>query len=831
MKHPHWLPGWLLFFSGGFALVYEVAWQRQFALVFGSSAPATAAVLAAYFAGLGAGSLVLGRWARRWQRPLRAYAILEGLVGVGALLVTPLLRWFEAAYPGIVIALEGHPGGLVAVRTALVFIALLAPTFCMGGTLPLLGQFVDRGRQHLGQTAGWLYVMNTVGAALGALAVPFLLLPAIGLAGTVMLAAAGNGVLGLAAWWLDRCTDTPRDDAGPVVTARRVPVAANAPVAMPVLGPAAISGVVTFALQVHWNRAFAQVHENSMYSFAAITAVVILALAVGAQGARLLLARGFEPRRLVSRAWLLAGLAVLVGPPWFLRLTAGLDYLPAGGGWTGHAGPLLGLAALVLFPPLCLLGLALPAIMEAAGRTTQVPAGGVLGRLLAANIAGSVAGALAAGFLLPAWLGVWNGIFALGTLTFAAGAGLWFQRQPTGRTLPWAAVAGGAWLLSLLLLSRLDLPRVHLTPGSDDRVIALAEGTHGITAVVDRPGSRRLKLNNHYALGGTATTGDERMQTHLPLLLHPAPRRVALLGLGTGISAGAALHHPVENLVVIELVPEVAAAARAHFAAANLGVLDDPRTTLVIDDARHHLRSSAGRFDVIIGDLVVPWRQGEGALFTLEQFTAARAALAPGGLFCQWLPLFQLSAEETAILTRTFLQVFPRAWVWRGDFSPHEPAIALIGADGGLAPDGSVIARRLAAMTPDPDNPHLTAPGVFWLHLVGILEPDDLPAEETRINSENHPWIELLGPLRHGGGRREALFTGLRLEAWLERTATRSRDRMPSLSAAEHSAARGGRSLGRMVRLLTEGDNDGARQAQEQMRAMLPDATFRQLFP
>ena len=89
--------------------------------------------------------------------------------------------------------------------------------------------------------------------------------------------------------------------------------------------------------------------------------------------------------------------------------------------------------------------------------------------------------------------------------------------------------------------------------------------------MVEAGGHQRIKLDNFYVLGGTASTGDERMQAHVPLLLHPAPRNVAFLGLGTGITAGAALLHPVERVTVLEIVPGVVAVARDYFRAANLG--------------------------------------------------------------------------------------------------------------------------------------------------------------------------------------------------------------------------------------------------------------------
>jgi len=369
---------------------------------------------------------------------------------------------------------------------------------------------------------------------------------------------------------------------------------------------------------------------------------------------------------------------------------------------------------------------------------------------------------------------------------------------------------------------------VKLDGEDRERLLALSEGPHGITAVTEQDGSRRLKLNNHYALGGTSATGDERMQAHLPLLLHPAPRRVAFLGLGTGISAGGATFHPVESITAMELVPEVIDAARAHFRDANAGVLEDPRTTVVADDARNFLRGSGERFDVIVGDLVVPWRQGEGALFTREQFAAARAALSPGGLFCQWLPLFQLTEEQLQIVLRTFLAEFPRAQVWRGDFSPTEPALALIATADGTQPDPAAVHRRLAEMKPDPTNPHLQLPGACWMHFAGMLEPADLSAHETRLNLEDRPWVELLGP---GAARRNDWFTGRPFQDWLDALRVRSLARPGLLTEAERAGVAAGGELGQMTVAMQENDEAGIAAAQERLRALLPPSTFRGLFP
>jgi spermidine synthase len=260
-----------------------------------------------------------------------------------------------------------------------------------------------------------------------------------------------------------------------------------------------------------------------------------------------------------------------------------------------------------------------------------------------------------------------------------------------------------------------------------------------------------MTINNYYVLGGTSSARDERMQAHLPLFLHPAPKKVAFLGLGTGITAGAALLHPVDTVVALEIVPEVIRAAKNYFADANLHVLEDPRVQVRAEDARNFLKGSGRKFDVIIGDLIVPWRPGESSLLSQEHFYATRDALLPGGIFCQWLPLFQLSEEGFHIIAATFLQVYPRSLLWRGDFLADQPAIALIGQRDPAALDVAAIDQRVRdwARRVDDTNPYLADPAGFWLFLVGQLNPRDPNYVSARRNQDSRPWLELLTPAAH----------------------------------------------------------------------------------
>jgi spermidine synthase len=800
---------WLFFFSGFVALVYEALWQRRFSLVFGSAAPATAAVIAAYFAGLAIGAFFIGRRVQRSESPLRLYAGLERIIAAGAILVEAWLHLFDRFQPTI-----GSSALLLITKTILACVALAIPTICMGGTLPALGAFIDHGEHRLGRTAGLLYVMNTAGAALGVLAFPLILLPKVGAQSSLIFCAVTNLLISAVAYRLAGRVRSSESKPEPVFDQKRIN--ALSPIQPPPLFLAFVSGLAGFVVQIQWNRAFAQIHENSLLSFAIITALFIAALAVGGQITRFALRRNMQPATLLKFAWLIAGILVIASPWIFLSATDNLSYIPASNGWLQYALKLASLSLVLTFPIATLIGIALPAIFEYAGRASEYP-GKILGKLLTSNLVGSALGAVLAGFVLPKFFSLW-GITIYSGAIFIAMAANFFPKLKV------------AFLLSIpvvVALSRIDLPRVRINTDRGEKLIAISEGAHGIVSVIERADSRRLKLNNAYVLGGTASTGDERMQSHIPLLLHPNPQRVAYLGLGTGISAGGAAFHPVQQITILEVVPEVAQAARAHFAEANMRFLDQPNTRLIVEDARNYLRHTDEKFDVIIGDLVVPWKPGEGALFTRENFQAGKSALNPGGLFCQWLPMFQLSEEEFSILLNTFLSVFPEALIWRGDFSPNETALAFIGYADEKLFTAETIRRRLAQLKPDPSNPQLIDTFAIWMNFIGSVSRADVNPK-WRINSEDRPWVELVGPIAHA--RKSSEFTGRALQNWSRDLNAVSMSRFDA-GEVEAAAMHAGDLLFEFTLLLSENNQPAAAVAQSELKQLLPPALYATVFP
>jgi spermidine synthase len=778
--------------------------MRRFAVLLGATAPAVAAALAAFFAGLGLGSWLLGRIAPRLSRPLRAFAILEIVTAVSALAVDPMLRAMQPALTWLADAPGDRAALQLAVKVGVAMISVLLPATAMGGTLPVVAQFVARRAESLGVRIGGLYAVNTFGACIGALAVPAILLPSLGLTGALAVPIAINLLVATGAFFLNRA-DEPLASEPPGGDNR---ASARRP-SRETLVFAAASGAITLALEALASRAFALVHENSVYSFATVVAVLLAGLACGAALARIALARGVAPRSLAGAGWAGAGVWLVLLPALFVAAT-GLDYLTSGRLFT-HEAHLALLAVTTLLAPSVLLGLILPALMQEEGDVER-EGGPAAGAILAANTAGAIAGPLVALFALAPAAGLWTAVSLLGACSIVA-AGI--AARGAGRTIRRTVVAAVfAAVVAFAVTAPASIPRMKLT--GRDRLLHLSEGAFGSVAVVEHNGYRRIKLNNFYVLGGSHAAGDERLQGHIPLLLHPQPQRVAFLGLGTGISFSAIRFHPIRHALALELVPEVADAAREWFREANLDVLADPRVRLRVDDARSFIGATRDRFDVVVGDLVVPWRRGESSLYTRDSFEAVRRALAPGGLYCQWVPLYQISEAEFDSIAASFLDVFPWTTLWRGDFSAGEAAVALIGhtdPKGLDAVRADMRSRELMA-NPDRSNPYLAHPAGLWLYFVGPLDAADERLRSAPRNRDANPWVELASPqlhLRIQSGEAKA-FVSRPLKARLDavRAAPLAGTVAASLEAAHLEWRERGAEIWEASLLSFEGDNAAA---------------------
>jgi spermidine synthase len=500
---------------------------------------------------------------------------------------------------------------------------------------------------------------------------------------------------------------------------------------------AALSGFGTLGLEVLYTRLFSLVFHNSTYTFGVVVAVFLAGLAIGAALVAVVGQR-VSQRSLIAAGCVFGAVAVAGSVVVFVRWT-GFDYFTAGDGFAAYFVGAIWLVAVVVLPPTILLGMTLPALF-----TTQ--SGRTLGSLAAANTAGSVAGALAAGFLFVPTLGLWA-TFALFVILFGF-AGVVLLLRLRGAAWGVTVTTSLAVVLAAVIVESAPAQGTH---GQQEELVRRWESAYGWIDVTrtTKTGALRVRQNLHYRHGSTTNAIREYRQGRLPLLMHARPTEVAFLGLGTGLTAAPIIaDREVRNAVVVELIPEVVEAARL-LSDANLGVVDHPKVQLHMGDARHFLRRTDRRFDVIVADLFVPWESRSGYLYTVEFYEAARRRLKPGGHFCQWLALYQFGQAEFELVANSFAAVFPNVTLWWGQIDGRFPIVALIGSDRDLSPEHL--------------NNRLQTPASFGGHDPELASPSDLaglylgrwlPNPSRQLNTDEHPFLEFTAPLNQQSGRR-----------------------------------------------------------------------------
>jgi spermidine synthase len=658
------LAGLLFFLSGAAALVYQVAWQRLLALHSGVGLYSVSMIVAAFMAGLGIGSHLGGRLSARLGAvgALAAFAALE--LGISAFGAASTWIYYDWLYPRAVqLPSPSWQAGLLHLA------ALLPPTTLMGMSLPFLVRAVVTDVEAAGRRIGWLYGVNTLGAAAGALATPWVLLPALGVRGGVLAAASANLLVGLGALGLYALRHRTRVvPAGPPVPAS-VPPGAEAPGSRPLalwLALYALSGFVALSLEIVWFRVLDVAVKSTAFTFGTVLAIYLLGSALGALVAAPRVRRLRRPLRaflLVQCALLaLAALPVLAvvnlppdtpGMSWFIEYWAAYDFFPLGHDPDRASIVRLYvlLPVLLFFVPTFLMGVSFP-ILQRAVHDDPATSGRKVGVLQAANIAGCVAGSLLVGLVSLERLGT------PGTLRLLLVLGLAFALvglRSYGRTF----VAPALVLLALAALvpgpDRL-WRRLHGVPRSVPLVFFEEDAT-SIVALTPDEGSFRLSVNgkgNSWMPYGSGHT----LLGALPATVHPAPVDVAVVGLGSGDTAWAAgWRTETRSLTVFEI-----SAPQPRILWRLVGfvdmrdtrhLLEDPRLRVRIQDGRKALEAGGEAYDLIETDATWPETGGSGNLYSVEFFGAASRRLKRGGFICTWAP--------TPRVVASFRSVFPHA--------------------------------------------------------------------------------------------------------------------------------------------------------------------------
>ncbi|HET6646151.1 MAG TPA: fused MFS/spermidine synthase [Pyrinomonadaceae bacterium] len=683
--------------SGATGLIYEILWARMLGLVFGATTLAVSTVLAAFMGGLALGSALAGRFASRIKRPVLAYGVIEIGIALYALAVPFLFSRVDNIYALIWQQLHPGPFFFSVWRFSLSCLVMLIPTTLMGATLPVLSSALVHSHGFSSTSITRLYTRNLFGAICGTIAAGFFLLPGFGVRATLYSAAALNILIGIVAIIADRLFNPAHSEIhsthklGQPSPHTRAPVGNDQGLggARFWLFGAFVSGFVTISAQVAWTRVLTMVIGSSTYAFTIVVSLFLLGLSAGAfvigrnRYSEKLLSTIVKVELITAGSLYISLLIINVIP--MLLVNAGLRLNV--GSWVGLLLLQIVAAGLLILLPAFLLGTVMPLVLVWAGTQQSTTSVRLVGRSYAVNTVGAIAGAFCTGFIL---IPITNTRF---TILFCAAlcilvAVLAYQHGVNSERVRGKVAFGVA--ASLVLLLFVSAPGMNLEtlsigaydslvrvlarrgdPTSDSRtgpqnpeLLMYKEGPTATVSVRRDWGITSLAINGRTNASDREDMPTQVMVGQLPLLLAPNTRSAMVVGFASGVSAGAMLQSPLDALDCIELEPAAVEASR-YFEHVNHRPLDDPRLSLIIADARAHLRITRTRYDIIVSEPSHPWVPGVANLFTREFFELGREGLTAEGVFIQWIQIYQLSTESLRSILATYQKVFPHVMLFR----------------------------------------------------------------------------------------------------------------------------------------------------------------------
>ena len=675
------------FLSGFAALLYQAAWLKKLGVVFGTSHIAVATVLAAYMAGLALGAALAARFAPAVRRPVLVYGVLEGFIGITALLVPVLLGvaqlLFIAWFGGQPEPVSDTGAGQTLYYLAGTFLILALPTAAMGATLPLLAKYAVSADSQIGPRVGFLYGINTLGAVFGALASGFMLLPYLGLFGTLVAGAGVNLVVFFIAVYLARLVasqsapaEPSADSAEPGTDFKSVPIRQEgvAPQVryhwiMPVM---LVSGMVSFTLEVLWTRLLSHLFGGTIYAFSIMLACFLSGIALGGLAAgRLAQERGRAQVLFVAAQVLTAVFS-------WLSYAIICNWLPEGNSLTGNAL----YAFLVIAPATLFIGATFPLAVRIGARQADQTAG-VAGRIYTWNTAGAISGALLTGFIILPALGFGHTLQLAMLVSIALAAGVAATSQPQRK---WAVPGAAAMAVLTLFALRFERPDELIYAQIPDDKVQGEEYYYGVgrSATIlmgDLDGFFHLSSNglseSAIARRGTAPVNNsQKWLSGLTTLARPDARSMLVIGFGGGVALEGVPPH-VTDLDVVELEPKVISANRAVSDERGDDPLLDPRLNLVVNDARNAVMLSGKRYDIIVSQPSHPWTGGASHLYTREFLALAKSRLNDSGVFLQWINSRFVDEALLKVLAATVAEQFSHVELYQ----PERDVLFFLGSD------------------------------------------------------------------------------------------------------------------------------------------------------
>ncbi len=720
--------------SGFAGLGYQMVWSRMLAVSLGHEVAAVLAVVAAFFVGLAIGGFTLNNQIHKSTHPQRWYVGFELLIAAWSLVLIFIIPFYNQ-WTAQVIGVNPSPFWHWFVAFSASLLLLLPATFSMGATLPALERYWSGIATGSGSKVARLYALNTLGAVIGTLFTSFVLIQSFGLNATLLLLACCNcvcaAVLSVAEGQVTHATSQSArgTERGSAYFRKLLFVILF------------LTGLLGIGYEVIVVRLLSQILENTIYTFAAVLSVYLLGTAIGAS-----VYQNVQKKISLYSEWYSVFSALLIGTVlsssfcilclyWSAGIYQSL-WLQLGQGFFSAVFAELFVAGLVFFIPTAFMG----ALFSHLASRAKEEFG--LGRALGVNTLGASIAPLLFGVVLLPLLGAKTTLVLLLYSYCCIGILVLSSLSLRHRV----AYLAPLLCITVITLSPLKFQFIELPDGS--RLLKHQEGVMATVAVVeDAAGHKHLKVNNHFTMGGTSSRFSDHRQTHIPLLLHGNASSLLYLGLGTGISFEAAQYYPNLSTTGVDLIPEVLPLI-SEFGVDVAGGSWSSKPKLRAADARRYILADKSKYDVIVGEIFHPSRDGAGALYTAEHFSAIKNRLMKEGVFYQWLPLFQLDIPTLKIIVRTFTEVFPNSHMYLGHLSLTQPILCLAGSEKEFIFHEQWLLNKVSspALQRELVSSRLNSDYALFGSLLAAKEQLVNFSKDAKINTDNHPVVSFQAP-------------------------------------------------------------------------------------
>lgn len=685
----------IFFLSGISGLVYESLWSRYLKLFVGSAATAQILVLALFMGGMSLGSLLAGRVSARIRRPVLAYGVVEGLIGLYALAFPYLYGGVTRLCYDVVFPAVGG-GGVTLAKWSAAALLIAPPCVLLGTTFPLMSVgILRRDRARSGEILSFLYFTNSFGASLGAVLSGFLLIPRLGLPGTLAAAAVLNiAILFVCLRERSREVDRPlvADEQVPEPTrlaASSEPAPERGPMLVRVMLAIALgTGLSSFMYEIAWIRMLSMVLGSASHSFEVMLSVFVLGLAVGGLWVRKRMDQFKRPELTLGIVQVIMGAAAVATIPLYrlgVLAVGGVfwyseNYLNderTTGLWILFNVVRYLVCLIIMLPATFCAGMTLPLITHVLLRRGEPEA--AVGQVYGLNTLGAIAGATLAGMVLLPLIGL-KATIVLGALIDMV-LGVWLivrahairptkqvrslVRSTTIATVAVAIIGFGILDVDPRTLAAGVFRRGTVRMHDDYQVLLHVDGrtaTVTVTHDVERPGYHTLYTNGkpdasirterwpegRQASEGPALAGDEPTQLLLgiiPLLARPDAQYAATIGMGSGVTSHTLLASPkLERLDTVEIEPYMSEGAKL-FDPVNRRTFEDPRSNIIFDDAKAYFAAAEAKYDIVVSEPSNPWVAGVSSLFTVEFYQEIKRYMSDDGILGQWMHGYELSDE------------------------------------------------------------------------------------------------------------------------------------------------------------------------------------------